>query len=217
MRTDGERDRDRILYASAFQRLSGITQVASPETGAYFHNRLTHSLKVAQVGRRLAQYLRVKSREASRPSPSVSNLDEDCVEAACLGHDLGHPPFGHVAEEMLDELASAWCGFEGNAQSFRIVAKLALRDPRQGGLNLTRVTLNGLLKYPWLKGEGPKEKGDKWGAYESEREDFVWVREDVDDQNPTVEAEIMDWADDVTYAVHDLEDFYRVGLVPLDH
>jgi dGTPase len=216
MRTDAERDRDRILYSSAFQRLTGITQVASPETGAYFHNRLTHSLKVAQVGRRLAQYLLVKGRAASRPSPAVLNLDEDCVEAACLGHDLGHPPFGHVAEKKLNKLASAWGGYEGNAQSFRIVAKLALRDPKQGGLNLTRATMNGLLKYPWLKGEGPKEMGNKWGAYESEREDFAWVREGMKDQSPCVEAKIMDWADDVTYAVHDLEDFYRVGLVPLD-
>ena len=216
MRSEAERDRDRILYSSAFQRLVGITQVASPETGASFHNRLTHSIKVAQVGRRLAQALKARNAELGRPSHVVAELDEDAVEASCLGHDLGHPPFGHEAETELDTLARTWGGFEGNAQSFRILTRLALRELTYPGLNLTRVTLNGVLKYPWLRddGDGPRRK--KWGAYASERDVFEWVRGSSPPDQRALEAEFMDWADDVTYAVHDLEDFYRVGLVPLD-
>jgi dGTPase len=216
MRSEAERDRDRILYSSAFQRLVGITQVASPETGASFHNRLTHSIKVAQVGRRLAQALKARNAEMGRPSRVVADLDEDAVEASCLGHDLGHPPFGHEAETELNALAKAWGGFEGNAQSFRILTKLALRDLTYPGLNLTRVTLNGVLKYPWLRDGGEGAGRKKWGAYASELEVFEWVRGSSPADRRTLEAELMDWADDVTYAVHDLEDFYRVGLVPLD-
>jgi dGTPase len=215
-RTEAERDRDRILYSSAFQRLVGITQVASPETGASFHNRLTHSIKVAQVGRRLAQALKVQNAALDGPSREIAELDEDSVEASCLGHDLGHPPFGHEAETELNALAKAWGGFEGNAQSFRILTKLALRDLGNPGLNLTRATLDGVLKYPWLRDETDKSRSRKWGAYQSEADVFEWVRASSSPNARCLEAEVMDWADDVTYAVHDLEDFYRVGLVPLD-
>lgn len=203
-RTEAQRDRDRILYCSAFQRLAGITQIASAETGPLLHNRLTHSLKVAQVARRLAEKLR---------------LDEDAgevCEAAALAHDLGHPPFGHVAEVELNSLARTWGGFEGNAQSFRIVNALAIRSSRYRGLNLTARVLDGILKYPWLRKDAPEGKEDKWGAYQSEKPQFDWAREGVRPAVRTVDAELMDWADDVTYAVHDLEDFYRVGLIPLD-
>jgi dGTPase len=215
-RSEAERDRDRILYSSAFQRLVGITQVASPETGASFHNRLTHSIKVAQVGRRLAQALKAQNETLPRPSAPVAALDEDAVEAACLGHDLGHPPFGHEAERELDGLAKGWGGFEGNPQSFRILTRLALRELRYPGLNLTRTTLDGVLKYPWLRDETNPRKAKKWGAYDSERDVVEWVRDFSQLDRKTLEADLMDWADDVTYAVHDLEDFYRVGLVPLD-
>jgi dGTPase len=145
-------------------------------------------------------------------------VDPDTTEAAALAHDLGHPPFGHLAEEALDELATRAGledGFDGNAQSFRIVTRLALRSRDSNGLNLTRATLNAILKYPWLRGKGPYK--DKWGAYETEREYFLWARSgDISDQRKAVEAEIMDWADDVTYAVHDMSDFFRAGLIPLD-
>ena len=194
----------------------GITQVASPETGASFHNRLTHSIKVAQVGRRLAQALKAQNETLTRPSSTIAELNEDSVEAACLGHDLGHPPFGHAAETELDRLATAWGGFEGNAQSFRILTKLALRELRHPGLNLARVTLNGVLKYPWLRDGADPLKRSKWGAYVSEQDVFDWVRLPSSPDSRSLEADLMDWADDVTYAVHDLEDFYRVGLVPLD-
>ena len=203
-RTEAQRDHDRILYSSAFQRLAGITQIASSEVGQQLHNRLTHSLKVAQVARRLAELL---------------GLDADVQEiasAASLGHDLGHPPFGHIAEEELNAAAKEWGGFEGNAQTFRIVNRLALRDLRYRGLNLTSPTLNALLKYPWRRNEAPAGKEQKWGAYDSELAEFEWSRKGLPSKERTTEAELMDWADDVTYAVHDLEDFYRVGLIPLD-
>jgi dGTPase len=203
-RTEAQRDHDRILYSSAFQRLGGITQISSAEVGQQLHTRLTHSLKVAQVARRLAERL------------GLSPDSQEIASAASLAHDIGHPPFGHVAEEELNAGAAEWGGFEGNAQSFRILTKLAVRDLRYRGLNLTAATLNGVLKYPWLRGEGPAGKESKWGAYESERKEFEWVREGFPHHERTPEAELMDWADDVTYAVHDLEDFYRVGLIPLD-
>ena len=214
-RTETQRDRDRILYSSAFGRLAGITQVASSSPGASFHNRLTHSFKVAQVARRLAERLHAQESDVAL----VGKLDVDAAEAAALGHDTGHPPFGHIAEEALADVMQGAGGFEGNAQSFRIVCRLAMRDPEQRGLNLTPATLNGMLKYPWLAGEHPDDpESTKFGAYWSDREDFVAAQgqSTVRPGQRTLEAELMDWSDDITYAVHDLEDFYRVGLVPLE-
>lgn len=214
-RTETQRDRDRILYSSAFNRLAGITQVASSAPGASFHNRLTHSFKVAQVARRLAERLREQEGDVDL----VEKLDADAAEAAALAHDLGHPPFGHIAEEVLADVMQTAGGFEGNAQSFRIVCRLAMRDPGQRGLNLTPGTLNGMLKYPWLPGEHPTDPtSSKFGAYWSDREDLAAAqgKTTVRPGQRTLEAELMDWSDDITYAVHDLEDFYRVGLVPLE-
>ena len=214
-RTETQRDRDRILYSSAFGRLAGITQVASSTPGASFHNRLTHSFKVAQVARRLAEQLQDDEEHVGL----VEQLDVDATEAAALGHDLGHPPFGHIAEEVLASAMADAGGFEGNAQSFRIVCRLAMRDPAYSGLNLTPTTLNGMLKYPWLPGEKPGDPtAREFGAYWSDREAFnaAQGRSTVRPGQRTLEAELMDWSDDITYAVHDLEDFYRVGLVPLE-
>lgn len=204
-RTFAQIDRDRILYSSAFRRLTYVTQVVSPDVGHVFHNRLTHSLQVAQVGRRIAERL-------ARPEVA----DPDVVEAACLAHDLGHPPFGHIAEEQLqDILKAATDGFEGNAQSFRIVTKLAFRSTEHEGLNLSRATLNALLKYPWKYLEN-SDKPKKWGAYKADLEDFDFARRlGPKEQVRSTEAEIMDWADDVTYSVHDVEDFFRAGRIPL--
>lgn len=214
-RSETQRDRDRILYSSAFGRLAGITQVASSSPGASFHNRLTHSFKVAQVARRLAERLKHEEEDVEL----VSGLDADAAEAAALGHDTGHPPFGHIAEEVLADAMCDAGGFEGNAQSFRIVCRLAMRDPEHPGLNLTPTTLNGMLKYPWLPGEHPTDpESTKFGAYWSDREDFLAAqgKSTVRPGQRTLEAELMDWSDDITYAVHDLDDFYRVGLVPLE-
>jgi dGTPase len=212
VRTPFQHDRDRLIYSSALRRLSGVTQVVSPGTGHVFHNRLTHSLQVAQVGRRLAERL---LRLFPTESQAVGGIDPDVVEAACLAHDLGHPPFGHTAEEKLNELARDFGGFEGNAQSFRIVTELAFRDLHYSGLDLTRATLAALLKYPWLRFGNPK-KLKKWGAYEEERKQFEFALELLPNKaTKTVEAHLMDLADDITYSVHDLEDFYRAGRIPL--
>ena len=157
-RSPAQKDRDRIIYTSAFRRLAEVTQVASPTDAHVFHNRLTHSLQVAQVGRSLAQRLRKDPVSCEQ----VGGIDPDTVEAACLAHDLGHPPFGHTAEEKLNELIGERAGgFEGNAQSFRIVAKLAFKSTKHEGLDLTAGTLAAILKYPWLKRENP-EKPNKW-------------------------------------------------------
>jgi len=158
----------------------------------------------------------------------AESLDPDAVEASCLAHDLGHPPFGHIAEEVLDASAREHVGkaggFEGNAQSFRIVTRLAQRASGSG-LNLTRQTLDGLLKYPWRwRFEDPLHKHKrerKWGYYLEDEKAFDFAREfyepESDDVLPELglEAHIMEWADDLTYAVHDVDDFFRAGLIPL--
>ena len=219
-RSDFERDCDRILYSGAFRRLAVITQVVSPAGGHAFHNRLTHALKVAQVGRRIAE--RLNTAENAELIGRHGGLHPSVVEAAGLAHDLGHPPFGHIAEEELDAKlleAAEKEGYEGNAQSFRIVSCLEIRESGRNegalGLNLTRATLNALLKYPRMRDES-KNRRQKFGAYRSEDKQFKFAREYSSDQNPCLEAQIMDWADDISYAVHDLEDFYRAGMIPLD-
>jgi dGTPase len=216
-RSGFQRDRDRILYSSAFRRLAGVTQVVGASEGFIFHNRLTHSLKVAQLARRIAEKLIQQEPELATKTVPV---DPDVVEAAGLAHDLGHPPFGHVAEMALKKAAASvsdFEAFEGNPQSFRIVTKLSMRSFEHDGLNLTRATLNALLKYPWLR-EAAGDRSEKWGAYHSEREIFEWARaEDVAARDvKTAEAEIMDWADDIAYSVHDVEDFFKANLIPLD-
>ena len=213
-------------YSSAFARLAEVTQVVSADRGYVFHNRLTHSLKVAQLARRISEKLRSTQKQEA---DLLQAPDPDVAEAAALAHDLGHPPFGHIAEKELDKLAKKAGlkdGFEGNAQSFRIVSKLAVSDavakdsyqtPVIRGLNLTRATLNAILKYPWGIGDNPGNQ-EKWGIYNTERSLFDWVREghSLDPFAQTPEAAIMDWADDITYAVHDLVDFYCAGQIPID-
>jgi dGTPase len=176
-------------------------------------------MKVAQVGRRLAEYCLDNQPELSERY----GLDAEVVEAACLGHDLGHPPFGHIGEATLNRLLLGQSnsggepldkdGFEGNAQSFRIVTHLAVRFPECGGLDLTRATLAALLKYPWpRKYDGPERQ--KWGYYRTEQVEFDFCMEDQPDSSRTLEAELMDWADDIAYSVHDLEDFHRCNYIP---
>jgi dGTPase len=154
---------------------------------------------------------------------AAGGLDPDAAEAAALAHDLGHPPFGHLAESVLDDLCRNAGGFEGNAQSFRIVTTLAVGDGLAGpsepvrGLNLSRATLNGILKYPWMRG-GNANKPKKYGAYSSEYEQFSWARgsQPFSTNVKSLEAELMDWADDITFSVHDLIDFYCAGQIPLE-
>lgn len=216
-RGEFQRDRDRILYCSAFRRLAEVTQVVSAAEGYSFHNRLTHTLKVAQIARRLSEKL---TAEQKREARALHGPDPEVAEAAALAHDLGHPPFGHIAEEELQRITppeGLEDGFEGNAQSFRIVTKLAIRTRKYDGLNLTAATLNAILKYPHFRAElGEYER--KWGVYPEEREVFQWARETVHaiPRKRTVEAEIMDWSDDIAYSVFDVDDFYRAGMIPLD-
>ena len=218
-RSGFQRDRDRILYSTSFKRLDGVTQIVRPGDSDLFHNRLTHSIKVAQVGRRLAENCLRRQPE----DVGFHGLEPEVVEAACLGHDLGHPPFGHIGEKTLDEIltqknAKGKCldaeGFEGNAQSFRIVTKLAVRFAECDGLDLTGATLAALQKYPWARDKSDAKKRSKWGYYLSERDDFDFCMEGAVEDTRTLEAELMDWADDIAYSVHDLEDFHRCNFIP---
>ena len=207
-----ERDRDRVLYSSAFRRLAGITQIVRTGEADVFHNRLVHTVKVAQVGRRLAQYI-------TRNQPTESKhlgVDPEVVEAACLAHDLGHPPFGHCGEQELHKLVEPHDpgGFEGNAQTFRIITKLAVRFEDNPGMDLTRATLAACIKYPWMRQKNHAVKSKKWNAYPTEADDFKFARQGLVSEEKTAEAELMDWADDIAYSVHDLEDFHRVQFLP---
>jgi len=176
-----------------------------------FHTRQQHTIKVAQVGRRLAQ----KCIKEQSSLAKKLGLDPEVVEAACLAHDLGHPPFGHAGEHVLQELTlPEGESFEGNAQSFRILTKLAVRFDPDPGLDLTRATLAAVLKYPWLREPEHPGRNRKWGAYSSEEDDFRFARELFNHHAKTTEADLMDWADDIAYSVHDLEDLQRVGLLP---
>jgi dGTPase len=251
------RDYDRLLYSSAFRKLGGVTQVvsASRELGD-FHNRMTHSLKVAQTGVRLVAALKKQDDDQqNKYIDTFGGLDAGTVRAACLAHDFGHPPFGHLGEYALRDVCNSPAeyipsyrgnplldSFEGNAQTFKIVARLSFRESvpqspaEEPALNLTYATLASISKYPWARND-PKadiKQGKKWGAYATEATlledalralsteyDMLSPRETVlygraHHETRTIEAQIMDLADDIAYAVHDIEDFFRAGLIPLN-
>jgi len=182
------------------------------------HNRMIHSLKVGQLARCLAEYLNKQYFEDV--FHAEEHIDVNIVEAACLAHDLGHPPFGHTGEKALrecyEEAVKDVEPFEGNAQTFRILTCLAVRSDMFNGLDLTRGTLNAILKYPW---SWEQRQSNKWGYYEEDAEEFEWARAPLSEEEKgakTVEAEVMDLADEISYAIHDVEDFFRAGFIPLE-
>ncbi len=177
-RTDFERDRDRIIHSEAFRRLEGKTQVFTPGISDYFRNRLTHSIEVAQIGRTIAKVL---------------GLNESLTEAICLGHDLGHPPFGHSGEKILDELMEEFGGFEHNSQTLRIVDLLEHPYPDFNGLNLMYETRLGLSRH-----RGPYDIGTK---------------DNFSELNCSLEGQVANIADRIAYNCHDLEDGLRAGII----
>jgi dGTPase len=202
LRSPFQRDRDRVIHSNAFRRLKHKTQVFIHHEGDHFRTRLTHTLEVAQVARSIARPL---------------GLDEDLAEALALAHDLGHPPFGHAGERILDSALAGLGGFDHNAQTLRVVTALERRYPRFDGLNLTWESLEGIAKHngPLTDPsgrllDGRRELGEAASqlpaGFDLETSRFA-----------SLEAQVASLSDDIAYASHDLEDGLRAGLLQIAH
>ena len=201
-RSDFQRDRDRVIHSTAFRRLAHKTQVFVPHEGDHYRTRLTHSIEVGQLARAIGRSL---------------GLDEDLAEAIALAHDLGHTPFGHTGEEVLDALMAGNGGFDHNAQTIRIVTKLERRYAAFDGLNLTFETLEGLAKH-----NGPLLKSDGTPVAAFAQRGLPGIFREVDAERPlgldrfaSAEAQAAALADDIAYNAHDLDDGLRAGLFTL--
>lgn len=198
-----EIDKGRIIHSAAFRRLQGKTQVLGVGERDFYRTRLTHSLEVAQLGRGLCAEL--EGSEKFTP-------DQDLVEAICLAHDIGHSPFGHSGENCLHlKMKGTRGGFGANPQNLRIVSILEAKYSNSG-LDLTRATLDGLVKYPRIY-DCEQDKGSKF-TYKSDSELLAWIKSGVKSPDTTpIEAQLADWADQMAYSVNDIEDIVRAGLL----
>ncbi|SPS03071.1 dGTP triphosphohydrolase [Cupriavidus taiwanensis] len=223
-RTPFRRDYARLIHSPAFRRLQGKTQLFPGIESDFFRNRLTHSLEVAQIADGIAIQLNTRDKNFSK-----HHIDTDLVQLAALAHDLGHPPFGHNGEYALDECMRDYGGFEGNAQTLRIVSRLEKRernDTKSGGLNLTYRSLASLLKYdepiPLISAQRKDSGKLVKGYYASETELVSTIKGAVCGNKrasdfKVVECQIMDLADDISYSTYDLEDALKAGfLTPLE-
>lgn len=201
-----QRDYSRVLYSSSFRRLQGKMQLLGVQSDKFYRNRLTHSLEVSQIARGIAERLQVLSGKA------IYKDDIYVVEAASLAHDIGNPPFGHHGERTLNKIMSGDDGFEGNAQTLRVLNNLEKKLPKNKGLNLTKRTLLSVVKYF-------KKKTDKNSRKFIYKEDYELINNISNEANinlRTLDVQIMDLADEIAYGAHDLEDALSMHLFSID-
>lgn len=222
-RTSFQMDRDRIIHAQAFRKLQSKTQVFLSGEYDFYRTRLTHSMEVAQIGRSICAYL----RSHADPLRADFYIDGDLVEAVCLAHDLGHPPFGHSGERTLQELMVQWGGFEGNAQTLHLLTETLYQDEAGvRGISGTRALLDGVLKYKKLFREFPTPPRNHF-LYDTQERHRAFVLGDASippelhvaeklNALKSIECQIMDWSDDAAYSLNDIVDGVTAGFLSLE-